>query len=65
MMMNGCVIILSAPEASAPLPRPWWMEIIVLGMIGSALAVFILLTVIIWYKAIKRYVTLSQIYSPD
>ncbi|XP_042630480.1 proline-rich membrane anchor 1-like [Cyprinus carpio] len=44
----------AAPEASAPLPRPWWMEIIVLGMIGSALAVFILLTVIIWYKAIKR-----------
>ncbi|XP_016352352.1 proline-rich membrane anchor 1-like [Sinocyclocheilus anshuiensis] len=44
----------AAPEASAPLPRPWWMEIIVLGMIGSALAVFLLLTVIICYKAIRR-----------
>uniref|UniRef100_A0A672KU54 Uncharacterized protein n=1 Tax=Sinocyclocheilus grahami TaxID=75366 RepID=A0A672KU54_SINGR len=60
MTMCGCVITLSAPEASAPLPRPWWTEIIVLGMIGSALAVFLLLTVIICYKAIRRYVTLSQ-----
>ncbi|XP_026085022.1 proline-rich membrane anchor 1-like [Carassius auratus] len=44
----------AAPEASAPLSRPWWMEIIVLGMTGSALAVFLLLAVIICYKAMKR-----------
>ncbi|XP_058606073.1 proline-rich membrane anchor 1-like [Onychostoma macrolepis] len=44
----------AAPEASAHLPRPWWMEIIVVGTIGSALAVFLLVIVIICYKAIKR-----------
>ncbi|ROI37402.1 hypothetical protein DPX16_5084 [Anabarilius grahami] len=49
-----------APEASAPLLGSWWMEIIVVGTTGSALAVFLLLTVIIFYKAIKRYVLLSR-----
>ncbi|XP_043119343.1 proline-rich membrane anchor 1-like [Puntigrus tetrazona] len=42
------------PEASAPLPRLWWTDIIVAGTIASALAVFLLLIVIICYKAIKR-----------
>ncbi len=59
-LMHGCVITLSAPEASARLPRLWWMEIIVVGTIGSALAVFLLLIVIICYKAIKRYVAVSR-----
>ncbi|XP_067310857.1 proline-rich membrane anchor 1-like [Pseudorasbora parva] len=46
--------IIKAPEASAPLLSSWWMEIIVVGTTGSALAVFLLLTVFIFYKAIKR-----------
>ncbi|XP_050990235.1 proline-rich membrane anchor 1 [Labeo rohita] len=47
-------LIAMAPSAPAVLLRPWWMEIIVVGTTGSALAVFLLLTVIICYKAIKR-----------
>ncbi|KAI2654803.1 Proline-rich membrane anchor 1 [Labeo rohita] len=53
-------LIAMAPSAPAVLLRPWWMEIIVVGTTGSALAVFLLLTVIICYKAIKRYVMLSR-----
>ncbi|XDV42492.1 hypothetical protein PO909_011146 [Leuciscus waleckii] len=45
-----------APEAPAPLLSSWWMEIIVVGSAGSALTVFLFLTVFIFYRAIKRYV---------
>ncbi|XP_030646508.1 proline-rich membrane anchor 1-like [Chanos chanos] len=35
-------------------PEPGWMEVIVLGTVGCASAVCLLLAVIICYKAIKR-----------
>ncbi|KAI1895416.1 hypothetical protein AGOR_G00106060 [Albula goreensis] len=34
--------------------KPWWKEIVVLGTVGCASVAFLLLTVIICYKAIKR-----------
>uniref|UniRef100_A0AAQ4QTN0 Proline rich membrane anchor 1 n=1 Tax=Gasterosteus aculeatus aculeatus TaxID=481459 RepID=A0AAQ4QTN0_GASAC len=39
-----------------PLLRPWWMEmdVVVLGTVGCASAVFLLSAIIICYKAIKR-----------
>ncbi|XP_039507049.1 proline-rich membrane anchor 1-like [Pimephales promelas] len=42
-----------APKAPAPLLSSWWTEIIVIGSTGSALTVFLFLTVFIFYKAIK------------
>ncbi|KAK1158851.1 proline-rich membrane anchor 1-like isoform X1 [Acipenser oxyrinchus oxyrinchus] len=33
---------------------PWWKEIVVVGTVGCATLVFLLVMVIICYKAIKR-----------
>ncbi|KAI7804312.1 putative proline-rich membrane anchor 1 [Triplophysa rosa] len=44
------------PGISVPLLRSWWMDVIVLGTVGSALAFFLLFSIIICYKAIKRKV---------
>ncbi|XP_057199926.1 proline-rich membrane anchor 1-like [Triplophysa rosa] len=41
------------PGISVPLLRSWWMDVIVLGTVGSALAFFLLFSIIICYKAIK------------
>ncbi|KAJ7990741.1 hypothetical protein DPEC_G00290060 [Dallia pectoralis] len=41
-------------EYPSPRMRPWWMDILVLGTVGGAVAVFLLLATIICYKAIKR-----------
>ncbi|XP_010877163.1 proline-rich membrane anchor 1 isoform X2 [Esox lucius] len=48
--------LLLATVVESPLPqlRPWWMDVIVLGTVGCALAVFLLSAIIICYKAIKR-----------
>ncbi|XP_056103537.1 proline-rich membrane anchor 1-like isoform X2 [Rhinichthys klamathensis goyatoka] len=49
-----------APEAPAPLLSSWWTDIIVIGSTGSALTVFLFLTVFIFYKAIKRGIASSR-----
>uniref|UniRef100_A0AAZ3QBX9 Proline rich membrane anchor 1 n=1 Tax=Oncorhynchus tshawytscha TaxID=74940 RepID=A0AAZ3QBX9_ONCTS len=42
-----------APSTVPPM-KPWWKEIVVLGTVGCASVAFLLLMVIICYKAIKR-----------
>lgn len=42
-----------APSTVMP-TKPWWKEIVVLGTVGCASFAFLLLIVIICYKAIKR-----------
>nr|XP_046222877.1 proline-rich membrane anchor 1-like isoform X4 [Oncorhynchus gorbuscha] len=48
------LLLATVVESPLPLLRPWWMEILVLGTVGCASAVFLLSAMIICYKAIKR-----------
>ncbi|XP_056623095.1 proline-rich membrane anchor 1-like [Triplophysa dalaica] len=48
------MLLTADPGISVPLLRSWWMDVIVLGTIGSALTLFLLFSIIICYKAIKR-----------
>uniref|UniRef100_A0AAZ3SW57 Proline-rich membrane anchor 1 n=1 Tax=Oncorhynchus tshawytscha TaxID=74940 RepID=A0AAZ3SW57_ONCTS len=44
----------SVAPSTVPPMKPWWKEIVVLGTVGCASVAFLLLMVIICYKAIKR-----------
>ncbi|KAJ8274925.1 hypothetical protein COCON_G00095500 [Conger conger] len=41
-------------DSLLPLVESWWKEMVVLGTVGCASVVFLLLTAVIGYKAIKR-----------
>ncbi|KAJ8341383.1 hypothetical protein SKAU_G00336740 [Synaphobranchus kaupii] len=41
-------------ETIVPQMEPWWKEIVILGTVGCACVAFLLLTVIICYKAYKE-----------
>ncbi|XP_028837438.1 proline-rich membrane anchor 1-like [Denticeps clupeoides] len=45
---------LPVAKSPLPLPRPWWGDFIVVATVGCVCSVFLLLTIIICYKAIKR-----------
>ncbi|XP_058843541.1 proline-rich membrane anchor 1-like isoform X1 [Acipenser ruthenus] len=48
------LLALATAESTVPLLKPWWKEIVVVGTVGCATLVFLLVMVIICYKAIKR-----------
>ncbi|XP_048831690.1 proline-rich membrane anchor 1 isoform X2 [Brienomyrus brachyistius] len=48
------LLVSTVAESIVPQMKPWWKEIAVLGSLGCASGVFLLLTAIICYKAIKR-----------
>ncbi|XP_036449287.1 proline-rich membrane anchor 1-like [Colossoma macropomum] len=48
------LLIPTVAEPPVPLLRPWWKDFIVVGTVGCSSAFFLLLTLIICYKAIKR-----------
>lgn len=47
--------VLTVAEPPVPLLRPWWMDFIVVVTVGCTSAFFLLLILLICYKAIKRY----------
>ncbi|XP_061075725.1 proline-rich membrane anchor 1-like isoform X2 [Conger conger] len=48
------LLVSTVTGPTVPQMKPWWKEIVVLGTVGCASVAFLLLTVIICYKAIKR-----------
>ncbi|XP_062324358.1 proline-rich membrane anchor 1 [Osmerus eperlanus] len=48
------LLVITVAPSTVPPVKPWWKEIVVLGTVGCASFAFLLLTVIICYKAIKR-----------
>ncbi|XP_035235336.1 proline-rich membrane anchor 1 [Anguilla anguilla] len=48
------LLVSTVAETNVPQLKPWWKEIVVLGTVGCASVAFLLLIVIICYKAIKR-----------
>nr|XP_015206413.1 PREDICTED: proline-rich membrane anchor 1 isoform X3 [Lepisosteus oculatus] len=48
------LLVSQTPEPSVPQMKPWWKEIVIIGTVGCATVLFLLLMVIICYKAIKR-----------
>ncbi|KAJ8356308.1 hypothetical protein SKAU_G00191020 [Synaphobranchus kaupii] len=49
-----CLSSHAKPDPFVPPVESWWKEMVVLGTVGCASAVFLLLSAIICYKAIKR-----------
>ncbi|XP_010880756.1 proline-rich membrane anchor 1 isoform X2 [Esox lucius] len=48
------LLVFTVAPSTVPPIKPWWREIVVLGTVGCVSVAFLLLTVIICYKAIKR-----------
>ncbi|XP_029589237.1 proline-rich membrane anchor 1 [Salmo trutta] len=48
------LLVFTVAPSTVPPMKPWWKEIVVLGTVGCASVAFLLLMVIICYKAIKR-----------